>query len=100
MATTKTTTKTATANNGPAPLPKGVAFSTLVIGVPNTKATIPARPGSQRARRWAVLLKQNGNTVAAYYAACRALGTPCSKNNPMLAYQKGLITLSAPTAAK
>ena len=71
-------------------------FVQHVITVPNAKAKIPARKGSARARRWAILLTLNGQSVAAYYKACREAGIPCTKNNPLRARDLGLVTLAPP----
>jgi len=73
-----------------------VTFPAQIIRVKNAKATIPARPKSQRYRRWAILLGMDGKTVSEYYKACREAGVPCTKNNPVMAMAKGLITLDPP----
>jgi len=59
-----------------------------------TAAANPARPRTARHARFAILSTLNGKTVADYYKACREAGIPCSKNNPILAMQKGFITLT------
>jgi len=94
--TTTTTTTTTTA--APA-IPTAVPFSQLVITVPNAQATPPARTGTARYNRWVLLRGMAGQTVSAYYAACRksACG-PCTKNNPTLAHNKGFIVLTLPKA--
>ena len=71
-------------------------FPALVIKVPNTTATPPARPGSLRFKRWTLLLGMDGQTVSAYYKACRDAGLPCTANNPRDAHTKGLIQLTMP----
>jgi|TARA_R110000824_G_scaffold64402_6_gene168274 hypothetical protein len=71
-------------------------FVQNVITVPNKAAKIPARKGSARARRWAILLTLSGQTVGAYYKACRDAGIPCTKNNPLRARDMGLVTLAPP----
>jgi|TARA_Y100000310_G_scaffold330444_1_gene402075 hypothetical protein len=64
----------------------------------NTAATLAAaaRPGTARAQRWAILATMGGQTVAAYYAKCRAAGCPVSSNNPIRAAALGAITLTLP----
>jgi hypothetical protein len=73
------------------------------IAVPNQatattalKAGVPARAGSKRSKRWLLLVTLNGQTVAQYYAAARNAGLACSANNPIMAMQKGLVTLTQP----
>ena len=79
-----------------AAIPSGAPFAKLVIKVPNAKATPPARPGSLRFKRWAILLGMSGQTVSQYYKACREAGMPCTANNPRDAHAKGLINLTMP----
>ncbi len=75
-------------------------FPAQVIRVKNAKASLPARPGSLRFKRWSILLTMNGKTVSDYYRACRDAGMPCTANNPRDAVTKGLIELAAPAATK
>lgn len=78
------------------PIPTGVPFTTLLIKVPNAKATPLARPGSKIYKRQAILLNLDGGTVKDYYKACSDAGVPCTANNPRNAHAKGLIQLVAP----
>ena len=77
-------------------IPANVPFPTLVIKVPNVKATPTARPGSKIFKRQAILLTLDGATVRDYYRACSESGVPCTANNPRNAHAKGLIQLVAP----
>ena len=90
---------TTTAPAIPYPNKMGVPFNQLVVTVPNAQATPPAREGTARYNRWLLLRGMAGQTVSAYYAACRksACG-PCTKNNPTLAHNKGFIVLTLPKA--
>ena len=93
-----TTTTTAPATTAPA-IPTAVPFSQLVITVPNAQATPPAREGCARYNRWVLLRGMAGQTVSAYYAACRkAACGACTKNNPTDAHNKGFIVLTLPKA--
>jgi hypothetical protein len=67
-----------------------------VISVPNVKAEIPARADSYRAKRWKILVGMSGKTIGDYYKAARDAGIPCSKNNPILAAEKGLVVIKTP----
>jgi len=71
-------------------------FVNSVIHVPDPKKTPPARPTSARFKRWKILLGMDGSTVSDYYAKCKEAGIPCTRNNPELAVQKGLVTLEPP----
>ena len=77
-------------------IPTSVPFPQLVITVPNTQATPPARQGCARYVRWQLLLTLGGKTVGDYYAAWRKIGSPCTRNTPTLAHNKGLVVLTAP----
>lgn len=83
-------------DKNPIPSAEVSPFVALVIRVPDPKAEIPARKGSQRAKRWQILLGMDGQTVRDYYKACKDAGTPCTANNPRDAHAKGLVNLTAP----
>lgn len=73
-----------------------VSFPSMIIKVVDKKATLPARKGSLRAKRWGLLLTMDGKSITDYYKSCRDAGCPCTANNPRDAVAKGLITLVEP----
>tara|TARA_R110000824_G_scaffold190187_1_gene371603 strand:- start:840 stop:1118 length:279 start_codon:yes stop_codon:yes gene_type:complete len=76
-------------------IPTDVAFTALIVKVPDPKATPPARPGCARYQRWQILATMDGSTVSDYYKACKDAGLACTANNPRDAHAKGFIVLTA-----
>ncbi len=78
------------------PIPTDAPFTSLIINVPIERATPPARPGTDRYKRFCILRTLNGKTIQEYYKACRKADLACQKNNPVLAHEKGFIILTSP----
>lgn len=83
----------------------GCKYRDLIITVPNPDASIrlvgKTSPTTLRGKRWCELMKCDGMTIGQYIDQAKAIVPgSISRNNPEIATDRGLITVTAPVKAE